>query len=181
MPTPPAALAVTFVVLAAVAGGCSQPRPAAEVELTRQPEEPVLTGSMSSAQQHEINIAFQSLAEGHAPVNRPVVAPSGGRWSDVYPAVVEACDEIEAAIVSKTLHDWGWEFSIRTVEEWPGTLIIRRASPEAGQGSVYDATAVIGLYGDRADRAQALLAAVDKHLREFGHKRRLPDDEPERH
>ena len=178
MPTLPAALAAILFALAALAGGCSS-RPAAEVALARQPEEPVLTGTMTSAQQREIEGGFESLADGRTAVSRPVVAPLGGRWSDVYPAVVEACDEIEAAVVSKKLYDWGWEIHIRTVEEWPGTLTIRRAMPESKEISIYEATAVIGLYGDRTERAEALLKAFHERLRAFGRKRSLPDDETE--
>ena len=188
MPHPPAELATPLVFALAVAGGgCA--KPAAPVEMARQPEETPLTGTMTPTQQQEIQSAFESLVEGAKAVNRPVTAATG-RWSDVYPSVVAACDEIEAAVVSKTLHEWGWEIHIRTVEEWPGTLTIRRVAPEPqplstphtatsaamGPRVICQATAVVGLYGDRTERAHALLEAFDKHLREFGHKRRLPDD-----
>ena len=96
----------------------------------------------------------------------------------MYAAALYACDDIEAAVVSKTLHDWGWEIHLRTVEDWPGTLLIRRSDdqPRPTTGRVYQASAAIGRFeDDHADRAQALLEAFDQHLQAFGRKKRLPE------
>jgi hypothetical protein len=86
-------------------------------------------------------------------------------------AAVYACDDIEAAIVRRIQHDWGWEYRIRTVEDWPGVLRVHRTADER----IYQSTATIGLFGDRTDRAQALLKAFDEQMEAFARKRRLPD------
>jgi hypothetical protein len=150
--------------------GCAHDPPAAQVEHVHETGEPVYTRTMTDVQVQSIEQAFDSLAAGKTAVERPAPA-QGMRWSDVPMAVVYACDDIEAAVVQSSEHDWGWEFTIRTVEDWPGTLQVRHtADPHA-----YTASATIGIYGDRTKRAQALLDALDKQLRAFAKKPQLPE------
>lgn len=161
--------------------GCKKAPPAAATELVREPGEPNLVRTFSSADQARLKSDFRSLAEGKEATQKPVVAPNG-RWSDVYAAVLYACDDVEAAVVWKHEYDWGWEFRLRTVEDWPGTLTIRRATTGADEPThrIYEASCSIGTFGDRTTRSQALLDAFDKQLLAFGRKPRLPssDDAP---
>ncbi len=118
---------------------------------------------------------FASLSRGHAASAAPTPAPaSRGRWADVHLAVLYACDDTEMAVVSRTEHDWGWQYRVRTVEDWPGTLTIHRIESD----QVYEATAIIGVFNDRAERADSLITAFEKHMAEFGRKKQFPD-EPE--
>lgn len=161
---------VSAGLLAAFHGGCAKAPPAVQTEYVHDPAEPAYARSLTSAEQRQVEQAFGSLIEGKTALHRPIAA-EGVRWSDMPAAVVYACDDIEAAVVRQTEHDWGWEFAIRTVEDWPGLLTVRRTADQRG----YEAAAVIGVYGDRKDRAQALLDALDKQLHAFSRKRRLPD------
>jgi len=159
--------------------GCARERPAAESASFRDPAEPTYVRTLSPEQQRQATAAFRDLARGEVQRQRPAPAAGaageggeeGVRWSDVPLAVLYACDEIEAAVTRQAEHDWGWEFAIRTVEDWPATLRVRRADPPR----IYDASASVGVFGDRTDRAAALLAAFDEQMRAFGRKRGLPE------
>ncbi len=170
--------------LGGLAGCASKPRPAADTALTQQPDEPATIGSPSPEVRNEIIAAFRSLPSADAAsTSAPVVgAAAQGRWSDVYAAVLYACDDAEMAVVRKREFTWGWVFDIRTVEDWPATLIIQRSDSTEGAssipagavhrtGAIYHASAIVGRLHDRSTRAQALLDAFDRHLLAFGRKR----------
>lgn len=173
-------------LLAGLSGCAGTPPAAAETGLTRQPDEPAYVASLSDSQQAEVRSAFESLAAGSGAVTRPVPAERG-RWSDVYSAVLYACDDVEMAVVSRKhqkadSEGYGagvgerWEFGLRTVEDWPGTFIVDRVADAADSDApIYRATAMIGQFKDRTDRAQALLDAFERQLRLFGRKPRLPE------
>jgi len=166
-----AIIAVLCLAAGPAVSGCARARPAAESERFRGPAEPLYTGTLSPDQQQRVKGAFDALAAGKSAVNHPAAA-EGVRWSDLRLAVAYACDDVEAAVVRQTQREWGWEFAIRTVEDWPGTLTVRKTNDQR----VYEATAVIGVFGDRKERAAALLDALDTRLRELGRKRKFPDE-----
>jgi len=148
---------------------------------------------LSAADQAEILAAFQSIAQGRTPVNPPRPAPGGLRWSDVQPAAAWAVAEpgVEMAIVQTLRHDkngmvinetarfgasliWGYTFQLKTVEDRPAQLIVRRRDDP----SVYETTATVGRFFDDYQRAEKLRAAFDHMMRAFGRKRGFNDDEP---
>jgi hypothetical protein len=102
--------------------------------------------------------------------DRPARAPRGVRWADVPLAVAEACDEegVEMTVVRKLEDPDQFVFELRTVESWPGRLVVRR-----GQGAeVYQITeAWIGRFPDdpdRVQRAEALVRAFKEQLERLG-------------
>jgi hypothetical protein len=154
--------------------GCSSKPAAATPLVVIDPLEPASVGVLSDSQQRQVEGAFDDLAQGHTAGAIAKPAPSErGRWSDVHLAVLYACDEIEAAVVQRTKRDWGWEYYLRTAEDWPGTLMIRRADA----ARVYEASASIGIFGDRTERAEALLEAFAEQMRDFGRKPQFPEDD----
>ena len=80
-----------------------------------------------------------------------------------------ACDAAEMAISQTQERDWGFEFTLRTVEGYPGWLKVRRQPPPA----MYRAECSIGLYGDRIERAGKLVDAFEEQMIAFSKKRSL--------
>lgn len=125
--------------------------------------------------------ALGSVAEGGRAVNAPGPAPGGMRWSDVPAAVSAACDDpgVEMVIVETFAtppeNPDRYRFVLRTIEDWPGELVIRRA---VGQ-PVYEIESVsVGRFPSepaRRERAQALVQAFEKHLEAFGRKKWFND------
>ena len=123
---------------------------------------------------HELSAVEKAIGQAaadHIPVRTPHPATYGVRWSDVPNAVVYALDEVEMAVVSKREHDWGWEFQILSVEDDPGTLLVKRTNDER----VYEATATIGGLIVQTERAQVLLNEFDKQMLAFGRKKSLSE------
>ncbi len=168
---------------------CGQPGPAVLSQALATDEKLLL----SAADQAEILAAFRSIAQGRTPVNPPRPAPGGLRWSDVQQAAAWAAAEpgVEMAIVQTLRHDetgtvinekarfgerliWGYTFRLKTVEDRPAQLIVRRRDDP----SVYEATVTVGRFGDDHQRAEKLRAAFDSMMRAFGRKRGFNDDEP---
>ena len=159
-----------MVAAAWLPAGCSSPPPAASVSVVHEPGETRYSRILGATDQRAVETAFGGLVAGMQPQAEPKRAKRG-RWSDVPLAAVFACDDIEAAIVRRVEHDWGWEYRIRTVEDWPGVLEVHRTNDER----IYRTTATIGHFADRTDRAEALLKAFDEQMHAFAKKRRLPD------
>ena len=148
---------------------------------------------LTQADQAEILAALRSITQGRTLVNRPRPAPGGLRWSDVEQAAKWAVGEagVEMAVIETLRHDetgmvidenvfsagrliWSYTFRLKTVEDRPAELIVRRRDDYR----VYDATATVGRFADDHQRAEALLAAFDQMMRAFGRKRGLNDQAP---
>ena len=119
----------------------------------------------------QVERAFSGLATDHAIVQVPVPAAFGVRWEDVKLAVVYSCDDAQMAVASTIEHGWGYEFQLKTIEDYPGVLTVKRL----GAPRVYQASARIGEFNDHPDRAAELLAAFDRQMRAFGKKRQFND------
>jgi hypothetical protein len=152
--------------------GCGQPQPHAtttNLALTPQEEREKLV--LSHADEAEMLSALKSIAAGRTPVDPPAPAPLGMRWSDVPEAVDSACNEagVEMVVVRKIEADDGrsYRFVLETIEDWPGELVVRKVDgPE-----VYAAEAWVGRFPTepaRVARKDALLSALEKHMRALG-------------
>ncbi len=152
--------------------GCEQPEAAVSSQALATQERLVLT----QADQTEVLAALRSITQDRALVNRPRPAPGGIRWSDVPLAAEWAVGEVgvEMAIVNTVRHNDGYTFQLKTVEDRPAELIVRRRLDQR----VYDATATVGRFADDHQRADALLRAFDRMMRAFGRKRGFNDQEP---
>jgi hypothetical protein len=150
-----------------VVSGCSKQPYAATTTLRLTPEEQCRKPDLSASDERRVESAFQSLAAGEKAVNPPGPAPYGMRWSDLPQALDAACEEVEMAVVRTTKHEWGIEFTLVTIEDYPGTLTVRNI----GEPGIYEAQASIGLFGDHENQADALLAALHKSMMAFGKKR----------
>ena len=152
--------------------GCEQPGPAVSSQALATQETLVLT----QADQAEILAALRSITRDRSLVDRPRPAPGGLRWSDVPQAVAGAVGEVgvEMAIVQMLSDDERYTFHLKTVEDRPAELIVRRRLDQR----VYDATATVGRFADDHQRAEALLRAFDRLMRAFGRKRGFNDQEP---
>lgn len=117
-------------------------------------------------EQARIRAAFAELARGRTASNPPAKSLTG-RWSDVPLAVYYACEDVELTTVTTTEHEWGYEYTLRTIEEWPGRLMVKRGDGDR----VFSAEAFIGWDDERRHRAAALLRALDKQMRAFARKR----------
>lgn len=128
---------------------------------------------LDARDQAAVRRAFRASADGYLQVAPPHPAAHGVRWSDVPAAVAAACEDTEMAVVRTVESQAGsaLEFQLRTVEDWPATLWVRRTDDDRR----YEARAVVGLFGDRHDRAQALIEAFDRRLRAYGRKRGFRD------
>jgi hypothetical protein len=161
-------LATTVVSLSP---GCSQ-RPADQTPLAIDPGEEYAPAGMDDQGYVALEQVFADLGGSHNAAASPAQARSPrGRWSDVHLAVLYACDDSEMAVVGKTVHSWGWEYQLRTTEDWPVRLSIQRV---AG-AEVYNATASVGRFGDHSDRSARLIEAFEKQMADFGRKRKYPD------
>jgi hypothetical protein len=103
--------------------------------------------------------------------DEPGPAERGVRWSDVPLAAVYACEESEMAIARQRQTESCHEFEIRTVEGYPGLLRVSR-----DQKDIYRCEAVIGIYGDRTDRAETLISEFHTQMRAFGRKRQYSQE-----
>lgn len=153
-------------------GACEQPGNAVSSQALVTEERAVLT----PAHRAEMRSALRSIAHGRILVDRPGPAPGGLRWSDVERAAAEAVGElgVEMAILETQAHDDGYTFRLKTIEDRPAQLTVRRRD----DGRVYEATATVGRFADDQQRADALLAAFDRMMRAFGRKRGFNDEEP---
>ncbi len=132
---------------------------------------------LSPRQQAEVMRSFKSLAAGTTAVNPPAPAPHGVRWSEIPQALVWACNEdgVEMVIVQTNQDLDGYEFILRTIEDWPAKLVIGHGRGE----QVYEITEVsVGRFPDNPDRVErgaALVKAFETWLRTMGAKRKLND------
>ena len=158
--------------LLAAGAGCASPPPAVTTNLTLTDGEAREKTVLTDADRAEIRRAFSDLAAGHRPVNPPAPAEGGIDWNDAVPAARSAVGEVEATVVSVESAPDGssHRFLIRTVEDYPGEVVIRRVDGP----SVYAAEAWIGRFPNEprhAERAQKLVEEIDKELRRLGEQR----------
>jgi hypothetical protein len=160
-------------ILAVVAAlqACSSPPYAAESNRCLDAQELPADRILSADDQSKALASFDAVTTGAKSVNTPGPARHGVRWSDLAIAVAYACDDVEMAVVREIEHDWGAEFVLRTINDEPGVLTVRRMD----DANRYEAEAVIGFFKDRRDQAAALIKALDRHWREFGRKRSLKE------
>ena len=158
-----------------LAGGCSADPPyAASTNLSLTTEEERTVRVLGPAEQAEAKLALSELVEGQSPVDPPHAAPASFRWEDVELAAILACEEIEAAVMAVTVGHDRCQFKVRTVEDWPGELFVRRLD-----GDGYEVTASIGRFPHRpeqASRAEQLEAAFRRTLTALGRKRGFDED-----
>ena len=154
----------------ALGNSCEQP-PKAIPAQDLAPNEKVL---IDSSDRSKILSAFRSITKGRKLVNPPTRATYGVRWSDVSQAVAAACNEagVEMTIVEKLELDWGYTFILKTVEDRPAQLIVRRLD----NNQVYQATATVGRFKDDQKRADKLLAAFGQMMKAFGNKRSFENE-----
>ncbi len=162
-----AALALNALWLAP--SGCGRTAPAVTTNQVVAPVEQGPWRVLDEEEQARVLGALEAMAHGHRPVNPPGPAPQKARWSDVEPAAAAALDDVEAAVVETVREPGGRavRFRIRTVEDWPGELVVRRLDDPA----VYEAKAWIGHFPDmpaRRERCDALLEAFDRRMAELG-------------
>jgi hypothetical protein len=122
---------------------------------------------LGASQQRRVRTTLKNLASGHAPVNPPRPAGLGMRWSDVPLSVIYACDDAQMAVVRHISDDRRFSAELITIEDFPAHLSIDRLQDEQG----YRASATVGRFGDRTDRAGELLRALQKYMRAFAAKR----------
>ncbi len=172
------------MVALALVGGCSQP-PVVLSKERRDPQEQRQKLLLSEADQVEVLAAMRSIAVGRTVVNPPAPAPLEMRWSDVPRAVAAACSEqgIEMAVVHTevlmaVVHSkeapYVYRFHLRTVEDWPGELIVCRV----GGATVYVADGWIGRFPENPkhiEQKNNLLAALRRQMKAFGRKRGFND------
>lgn len=173
-PQRPALILPALAILLATAG-CERPPYAAASNLRLTPEEERARLVLDEEDQAAVLAAMQTAARGRGPGNPPATAPHGMRWSDVPQAVAAACNDVEMAVVKMIDEEQGevLRFRLLAAEGWPGEVVIRRLPPP----NIYAAEASIGRFPDkpaRVERADRLVAAIDRHLRAFGAKRALP-------
>lgn len=133
---------------------------------------------LTAEQESTIRATFRELAVGHRAVDRPGVPASGWRWSEVAEAARLAAADVEAAVVrGESFVDPSgrpdWRFDLTTIEDWPGQLIVTQVDANDPNGIM--ATATIGLYRDRTERADRLVAAFHQRLRDLGQIARFED------
>ena len=158
-------------ILAVVAAfqACSSPPYAAESNHRLDSHEPPSDRILTADDQSRILASFDAATVGATSVNTPGPARQGVRWSDLRIAVAYACDDVEMAVVREVEHDWGAEFVLRTINDEPGVLTVRRVD----DAHRYEAEAVIGFFRDRSNQAADLIKALDRQWRDFGRKRSL--------
>jgi hypothetical protein len=161
----------------AVAGGCAKKYPPAVASnLVLAPEEENQTVFLETPHEREALAAMRSVTGEPHTAQRPAAAPRG-RWADVRLAVAEACDQEGVEMTVVRLHEEPdqYVFELRTVESWPGRLVIRRGTG----GEVYRVVEVtIGRFPEepqRVERAQALLKAFGERLERLGRQRWFND------
>lgn len=153
----------------AISAGCATEPNAATFQTDRESDPVQFKPELDAADRHRVNDTFRDLAAGHQAVDPPAPAAGGKRWSDVLDAAATACESIEATITYAAERDGAWLFTLRTVEDLPGRMTVKRVN----DARVYEAAASIGLYDDRTERAAALLRSFDEQMLVFGRRRKL--------
>ncbi len=137
------------------------------------------TTVLDSAQRREVEGVIRTLPGDRTAAEvgpGPTTAPHG-RWNDIPRAARGAASKAEVAIVSSRFEPDGASiesaerivFSIVTLASEPGRLEVSRGT----DGSVYRASAVIGLFGERTDTAERLVSELARELEAFGRKPEL--------
>ena len=168
---------VVLAMAALAAAGCGNLPPAAGSNLRLDQAERSRKWNLGPADEADALAAMRGVAAGLASVEPPTAAPAeqgGMRWSDVHLAVLMACDEVEAAVFGTATNECGNErrYMLRTVEDWPGTLVVKRAASPR----VYTATVTFGRFADEPKyqaRGTALLAALARKMKAYGAKRQF--------
>ena len=166
--TAPTLLAVCMVI--ATSGGCSRYAVTSNRLLPEEKNKAAQT-ILTRSDQGAVLKAMASIGESSSSP-RSLAAKHGMRWSDVDNAVFYAVAETEMAITSRTEYEWGFEYQLLTIEEYPGTLRIIRTDDER----VYDAAATIGRVVNQPQRAAALVEELRKQMIAFGRKPSLAGD-----
>jgi hypothetical protein len=173
MPIGPLGLAAGMLTLVSSLG-CGTHRFAATSNELLLPDEPLLHRILTPDEQSQVLEAMQSFAAGRSEADPPSPAASGVRWSDVPLAADYACDANSMAVVSIAKGEGIYTFQLKSIEDYPGVLTVRRVDDER----ICTAEASIGRYGDYDTKAVALLASFDEFLRGFGAKRGFEDEAP---
>ncbi len=142
------------------------------------PEEAYQKRTLSDADRARAIATLDALATGHVPSQypQPAPGPAGVRWTDVPLAVREAVGEegVEMAILQRIDGDGTYTFVLRTIEDWPAELVIRRTYDE----DVYNVERIsIGRFPDepaRIERGELLLKEFRRHLERLGKQRQYP-------
>jgi len=164
---------ITALSVCILLGSCaSTPPPAAASDLRLTPEEQTRKLTLTASDQRRIRKTLVELAAGHIPVSPPGPALLGVRWRDVPLAMFYAAAEVEMAIARTVVQADSYAFSLRTVDDRPGRIVVRRT----GDDTVYEARASIGRFDDDIAASEALAAAFDRQMRAFGRKRQLAHD-----
>jgi hypothetical protein len=181
----PAALrTIGIATLATALVGCAKPianSPALNRTVEGESETEYLwaTTMLDAEQRREVEGVIRTLpgdrtAEEVGP--GPTTAPRG-RWSDLPNAARRAASKAEVAILSTRFEPDGASldsadrivFSIVTLTSEPGRLEVSRGT----DGSVYRASATIGLLGERTETADRLVAELAREVEAFGRKPEL--------
>jgi hypothetical protein len=132
---------------------------------------------LDETDQAAVLAAMRQITAAPEATDGPPPEPSDvPRWSDLEAAVISASDEIEAAVVDSTRQSDGEVvvFTLKTVEGWPGELVVERVPPP----EVYRPTARLGRFPmmpERIERAERLLASLDRLMMEYARKPKLPE------
>jgi hypothetical protein len=159
------------MLMTLMTAGCQQrfageSRPTAVME-----SQPLETAVMSAAEQREVTRVLRELARDHQPsLDRE---PLPITWPDVRRIVAMACSANEMAIARVvSIDDETRIFHIRTLDERPATLTVRRIQPDDDLPlDMYDAEATVGLFEDDFDRAQRLVEAFNAEVTWLRHQR----------
>ena len=136
---------------------------------------------LSPRQQAEVMRSFEAIAAGATVVDPPAPAPRGVRWSEIPQALAWACNEegVEMTIVETHQDIFGYDFRLRTIEDWPARLVIGHGRGE----QVYEITEVsVGRFPDdpeRVERGSALVEAFEMWLRKMGARKKFNDQPQE--
>ena len=136
---------------------------------------------LTPRQQAEVMRSFRALAAGATVVDPPAPAPHGVRWSEIPQALAWACNEegVEMVIVETHQDVYGYDFTLRTIENWPARLVIGHGRGE----QVYEITEVsVGRFPDnpeRIERGAALVEAFEMWLRRMGARKRFNENPQE--
>ncbi len=158
-------------ILACLAG-CADPPPAVTSNQVLTIEESEQKRLFEEEDQARVLAAMRSVAADYRSVDPPAAAIDGVRFSDLSSAVSYACQDVEMAVIETVTieEDYRVRFKLRTIEDWPGELIVHRApGPE-----VYEAEAWVGRFPDEPKciaRRDALLQALHQRMLAFGAKR----------
>ncbi|MEM7228816.1 MAG: hypothetical protein AAF432_08375 [Planctomycetota bacterium] len=166
-----------FTAFLAVCGagflfGCAKPIAAAQGRLTA--EDDPYVAELSAQDQAQVIDTLQLVGTQADRSTRSAsrAAFDRGRWSDVPAAVRIACLENEMAIFTRRDGDDVYAFTIRTVDDRPGTIRVeQRPAPD-----VYAVEVDFPSLSNREQRTRNLIADIERHMRAFGRKRQLVND-----